>query len=158
MRRWIRRLWRIIVSAIGFGVWTTEPTSSTTAPDEVRRQREFLKTCAAQAVACQYRIEKRLAEERAALESLEEDIRGAVMRQDDDSARRLIVRRDSCQARIQDLESQLDHARREVSEATRRVQLFQEQTRSGHDETKPPERNSQPRIDTARNDSESDIR
>jgi phage shock protein A len=99
----------------------------------MRKKLADLKTSAVPVIANQYRIERMLEAEEKKLAQLNDDARQAVLQHDDDLAGNILLQKESCQARVEDLKVQLEAARRHAEEAKEQIELFQEELKEAED-------------------------
>lgn len=143
----IQRIKRIFLSAISFGLIKYEDPAKI-GPyviDSMKKKLVDLKTSAVPVIANQYRIERMLDAEQKKFDELDGDSRQAVLQNEDELAGNLLLQKESSQARLDDLKSQLEAARRHAVEAKQQIEMFQEELQTAADR----ERNAQMRYQLA---------
>jgi len=143
----IQRIKRIILSAISFGLIKYENPAliGPYVVENMRQKFADLKASAVPVIANQYRIERLLDAEKKKLAQLDGDSRQAVLQNEDELAGNLLLQKESCQARVDDLSQQLEAARRHAEEAKQQIELFQEELQEASDRA----RNAQMRYQLA---------
>jgi phage shock protein A len=101
--------------------------------DNMRKKLGDLKTSAVPVIANQYRIERMLEAEEKKLVQLNDDARQAVLQHDDELAGNILLQKESCEARVNDLKAQLIAAQRHAEEAKEQIELFQEELKEAED-------------------------
>jgi phage shock protein A len=143
----LQRIKRIILSTISFGLIKYE-NPAVIGPyviETMRKKLNDLKTSAVPVIANQYRIERMLEAEQKKLAQLDDDARQAVLQNEDDLASNILLQKESCQARVDDLTAQLEAARTHAAEAKQQIELFQDELQEAADRA----RNAQMRYQLA---------
>lgn len=143
----LQRIKRIILSTISFGLIKYE-NPAVIGPyviETMRKKLNDLKTSAVPVIANQYRIERMLEAEQKKLTQLDADARQAVLQNEDDLASNILLQKESCQTRVDDLTAQLEAARTHAAEAKQQIELFQDELQEAADRA----RNAQMRYQLA---------
>ena len=143
----ITRIKRIILSVISFGLVKYEDPK-VIGPfiiDNMKKKLADLKASAVPVIANQYRIERMLETEQTKLSQLDSDARNSVLQNQDELAGNLLLQKEACQARVDDLANQLLAARQHASDAKQQIEIFQEELQTAEDRT----RNAQMRYQLA---------
>ncbi|MHB1457375.1 MAG: PspA/IM30 family protein [Armatimonadota bacterium] len=130
-----QRIKRIFLAIISFGLIKYE-NPAVIGPyviENMKKKLNSLKTSAVPVIANQYRIERMLEAEEKKLSQLDDDARQAVMQNEDDLAGNLLLQKESCQTRVDDLKTQLAAARQNAVEAKSQIELFQEELQTASD-------------------------
>ncbi|MHB0997978.1 MAG: PspA/IM30 family protein [Armatimonadota bacterium] len=135
MGDFFQRIKRIFLATISFGLIKYENPAiiGPYVVDNMKKKLTDLKTSAVPVIANQYRIERMLEAEEKKLSELDDDARQAVMQNEDDLAGNLLLQKESCQARVDDLRTQLAAARQHAQEAKQQIELFQEELQTASD-------------------------
>ncbi len=143
----LQRVKRIILSTISFGLIKYE-NPAVIGPyviESMKQKLADLKTSAVPVIANQYRIERMLEAEEKKLAQLDGDARAAVTQNEDELAGNLLLQMESCQARVDDLKTQLEAARLHAAEAKGQIEMFQDELKEAADRA----RNAQMRYQLA---------
>jgi phage shock protein A len=143
----LQRIKRIFLATISFGLIKYE-NPAVIGPyviDSMKKKLVDLKTSAVPVIANQYRIERMLEIEEKKLAELDGDARAAVTQNEDELAGDLLLQKESCQSRIDDLKSQLEAARQHAVEAKASIENFEEELKEAGDRA----RNAQMRYQLA---------
>jgi phage shock protein A len=143
----LQRIKRIVLSTISFGLIKYE-NPAIIGPyviDSMKTKLVDLKASAVPVIANQYRIERMLEAEEKKLAELDGDARAAVMQNEDELAGDLLLQKESCQTRVDDLRAQLEAARQHAVEAKQQIEVFQEELKVASDRA----RNAQMRYQLA---------
>jgi phage shock protein A len=130
-----QRIKRIFLSIISFGLIKFEDPS-VIGPyiiDNMKNKLNDLKSSAVPVIAAQYRIERMLETEEKKLAQLTDDAKQAVLQNEDDIAGDLLLQKEACQARIDDLKVQLEAAKNNAEEAKQQIELFQDELQTASD-------------------------
>jgi phage shock protein A len=143
----IQRIKRIILSTFSFGLIKYENPAiiGPYVVENMKKKLADLKTSAVPVIANQYRIERMLETERKKLAQLDDDARQAVRQNDDALASDILLQRETCQTRVDDLQAQLTAAQQHAEEAKQQIELFQEELKEAADRA----RNAQMRFQLA---------
>jgi len=143
----LQRIKRIFLATISFGLIKYEDPKII-APyviDNMKKKLADLKASAVPVIANQYRIERMLSAEQQKLQQLDDDSRQAVLQNEDDLAGNLLLQKEACQQRLDDLNSQLAAAQQHAEDAKQQIEVFQEELQTASDRT----RNAQMRYQLA---------
>ncbi len=141
------RIKRIFLATISFGLIKYEDPKimGPYVLDNMKKKLADLKASAVPVIANQYRIERMLSAEQEKLKQLDEDARQAVTQNEDDLAGNLLLQKESCQQRVDELTMQLTAAQQHAEDAKQQIELFQEELQAASDRT----RNAQMRYQLA---------
>jgi len=130
VREIIRVINRLLRKLIGLDLIAGKDRdgSDSRAVDEMKSALAALKASAGQMTACQYRIERSLAEEQQRLARLQAEAAESELDEapEVDSLR---TRAQECRTRVEELGAELECARREATEARRQLELFRDRLR-----------------------------
>jgi phage shock protein A len=143
----LQRIKRIILSTISFGLIKYE-NPAVIGPyviDSMKQKLADLKASAVPVIANQYRIERMLEIEEKKLAELDGDARAAVTQSEDELAGNLLLQKESTQARVDDLRTQLEAARQHAVDAKAQIEMFQDELKEAADRA----RNAQMRYQLA---------
>jgi len=134
----LTRIKRIILSFISFGLIKFEDPKviGPYIMDNMKKKLGELKRSAVPVVASQYRIEQMLAKEQTRLQELDADARQAVLQNEDDIASNLLLQKEACQGRVEELTRQLLLARQHADEAKQQIVTFEEELQTAEDRTR----------------------
>lgn len=131
----IRRVWRLILATISFGLIKYE-TPTLVGPyvvENMKKKLADLKASAVPVIANQYRLERMLDIEQKKLTQIDADARQAVLKGEDELASNLLMQKETSEARVEELKAQLEAAGRHAAEAKQQIELFQEELQEATD-------------------------